>query len=212
MLSKQNKTNLLKHRLLLGFFTGVFAVATAASIFSLIPQNKEPIKNANALSLVADCSNTPSLCFSKRTSETGGFGTVDFLFLPKQGATSPVFSDTSTNATVTLNLKNLILPDDTTLAQTYTCSYAAVKEFATSDVPASYRNLTRVIPVVGVVNYSSSTGCGTYQFSYADKLALGGSIGLNYEFKVELTRTSDNKVFTFRDSYIYTIGGGGTAN
>jgi hypothetical protein len=215
MLPKQNKENLLKYRILFGFFTGVFAVATAASIFSLIPQSNQPIKQANASNnaLVLSCGTAnPELCFSKRTSESGGFGTVDFLFLPNQGATSPVFSDTSAAATVTLDLKNLAIPDDATLAQTYTCSYAAAKEFATADVVASYRDLSRVTAATGTVNYSSTTGCGTYKFSYADKLALGGSIGLNYEFKIQLTRVSDGKIFTFRDSYIYTIGGGGTAN
>lgn len=212
MLPKQNKENLLKYRILFGFFTGVFAVATAASIFSLIPKNIQDDKQASALSLPANCTTSPSLCVSNRTSETGGFGTVDFLFLPNQGATSPVFSDTSNAATVTLDLKNLTIPDDPSLAQTYTCSYAAVKEFATPDVPASYTSIQLLTTGGDPINYSPSTGCGTYQFTYAQRLALGGSIGLNYEFKIQLTRVSDGEIFTFKDSYIYTIGGGGTAN
>ncbi|MEI6729019.1 MAG: hypothetical protein WCK98_05240 [bacterium] len=218
MLPKQNKENLLKYRILFGFFTGVFAVATAASIFSLIPQNNEPVKQANASNNALNtpaltCSNAnPELCYSKRTSESGGFGTVDFLFSPNQGAVAPVFSDTSAAATVTLALKNLNIPDDTTLSQTYVCSYSGVKEFATPDVAASYKNLLRRTSVINNVAYTPSEGCGSYIFTYADKLAFGGSIGLNYEFKIELRRVSDNKIFTFRDSYIYTIGGGGTAN
>ena len=215
MLPKQNKENLLKYRILFGFFTGIFAVATAASIFSLIPQNNEPVKQANASNTAIELScgtANPELCFSKRTSESGGFGTIDFKFTPNQGAASPVFSDTSAAATVTLDVKNLTVPDDLNLAQTYECTYAGVKEFATADVVASYRTLNYVVPRTGGPAPVYVNGCPTYQFSYADKLALGGSIGLNYEFKIQLTRVSDGKIFTFRDSYIYTIGGGGTAN
>jgi hypothetical protein len=196
--------NFKNKKTLVVFVSSVALAATFGAILSTSLSNQQKPEQARASNDLSTQTAVSGL-FSRRNA-VEEYSTLDFYFDPAQGgSTAPIWSDSSAASTVNLNLRNLQVVDDENLEETYRCSYIGAKYLVAADAEANYINLNTSLQGATPVNYSNASGCGEVSLTHAQRVAKGDD--LNWEFKVVLTRASDNKEFVYKDSYIYTVLG-----
>jgi hypothetical protein len=154
--------------------------------------------------------------FGKVTTKTDSGETVyifpstnlfsaDLVYSPLEGATAPLFRDTTDTSVSIQNFTTIL--DPVPADGSYTCKIEArpFQSEANPDV-ATGINAWKTIVSAGTA-YTSATGCtGTFT-----KLARG--TGLNWSIRGTLTKVSDTtKTFPVYGSYVYRFQGSGVAN